>query len=268
MEFCVLTIQEKLVNFPKVYSINLEENKDRKHYMNSQFQEYGIDGTIFTVERYDSIKDRMRVLIRHESVDKAMEFGVPSTVSYLRLMRYWYENTNQEYAIFCEDDISFSSIENWHFTWNDFINSFPEDFDAIQLIRIQSVDSEELLLDENFGYMPRIERGRWFGASGLFTRKYVKRLLDYYTNGFEFKIFIPHPDIKDEIIENVLYLMPDSKVYNFPLVFEEDRIFKTTYLTYDNELPVKRKIQQLSNEYWRTIWARFGDKLTIDKIWS
>jgi hypothetical protein len=262
----MLSIKEKLVNFPKVYCVNVEDAVDRKYYMLSQFHRFGIDGRFFHVERFESIRDRVIVHHKETVIPTIVKLGFPINVSFLRLMKYWYQNTNQDYAIFCEDDISFESIENWSFTWNEFMSKIPNDWDIIQLCRIEPDILNLLVSKPHIFSQPKIYRGRWFGTSAVFRRKHVKKLIEHYFSGDEIKLFVPHPLYDEEIPENVLYFMPDAAIYNFPLLFEEDRMLESTFNLGDKNLNETRTHQQINNKIWRDFWKNNGLNFSIEKI--
>ena len=258
-----MDLKEKLKNFPKIYYPSLGESIDRRRFMQSQCERLGLDGIPFVVDRYETISDRINWTGRPGMPTASL----PSIISYLRMFKQWYDNTNQDYAVFCEDDINFEALSYWNFSWDEFIATFPENWDAIQIIRVEDklyhhVDPS--ILDF------KVKTGRWWCASGIFRRKYVKRLLDHYASGDVYNISVPHPEFYEEGIENVLYLMPNSSVYNFPMVFEEFQTLKSTYNKYHDHgnLEEARKFQTICNIYWKHKWKNEGSNLTLDYIWK
>jgi hypothetical protein len=50
--------------------------------------------------------------------------------------------TNDDFAVFCEDDLSLETVCLWDFTWLDFMNSLPDNWGVIQLCTIRRGDFE------------------------------------------------------------------------------------------------------------------------------
>jgi hypothetical protein len=146
-------------------------------------------------------------------------------VSQINLMRNWYNSCNEPYAIFCEDDISFETVHYWNFTWDEFMENLPEDWECVQLMRMISPWNEHSHSEINIDLRP----GRWWGSHSLMRREYVKRLLDKYCVGvseYNLEIWIGESGVAP-IIENLLF-MEIGKVYNIPLLIEDQR-FNTTF---------------------------------------
>ena len=58
---------------------------------------------------------------------------VGCVTSHLKAIKQWYETTDTPYAIFAEDDVSFDTAFFWKFTWNEFLEKLPYDWDVVQL---------------------------------------------------------------------------------------------------------------------------------------
>jgi predicted GH43/DUF377 family glycosyl hydrolase len=249
----MISIDEKLKNFPKVYFISLVESESRRDFMQKQFDKYNINGNCMLVERFEKIKDTMK----WTGMDYTPGCHLGTITSYLNLLKYWYENTDEQYAIFCDDDISFESIDYWDFTWNDFMNSLPSDWDAIQLLRMDHEWEKKRTLDPE-SFKLKLLRGRWWGASGMLSRNYVKRILDAHFKDGVYNINIPHPIEWHKTIENILYLQPESKVYNFPLLLEAFDPLESTYVVYnqttEQEYSQEKNFHRVSRDLFLNAW--------------
>jgi GR25 family glycosyltransferase involved in LPS biosynthesis len=222
-----LSYSEKLKGFPSVNYTSLRESVDRRAYMQNQFDHYGITKTnVYLTERFEKIANNVQVTgtgLHNPEVPTQMG----TIISHINLLRNWYVSTDEEYAIFCEDDVSFESIKHWNFTWNEFVQNLPESWNGIQLTKVIMPYCDPAG-DPNLSL--KITCGRWWGAHSLFTRPYVKLLLDNVCRGYNSY----HLDLIDingvlyrPIIENLLYLQA-TRVYNFPMLFE-DASFDTTF---------------------------------------
>jgi hypothetical protein len=144
----------KLENFPSVNYISLYESTDRRDFMECQMKYFGIKRVNrYLTERFINLHD---IEITGYYTDTVLHLG--TIVSQLNLMRNWYNSCNDPYAIFCEDDISFESINYWNFTWNEFVENLPNDWGCVQLMRIVSPwhdnAEQELQID--------LRSGRWW----------------------------------------------------------------------------------------------------------
>ena len=156
-----LTIEEKLKNFPSVNYTSLYESVDRRKFMQDQFDRYGITKTnVYLTERFNKISNYVQVtgtgLVMPE-----VHTQLGTIISHINLLRNWYVSTDEEYAIFCEDDVSFESIEHWNFTWDDFVRYIPEGWNGVQLTKVQMpfcnpAGEPNLIL--------KLTRGRWWGS--------------------------------------------------------------------------------------------------------
>jgi len=212
----------KLLNFPSVNYTSLRESVNRRDYMQGQLKYLGIEkSSVYITDRFTELTDiKITGPLIHQI---SSQFGV--TVSHLNLMRNWYNSCNEPYAVFCEDDISFESVNYWNFTWNDFMENLPKDWECVQLMRMVSPwynDSHQLMKID-------LRKGRWWGSNSLMSREYVRRLLEKTCKGFnEYHLEVwagDHAIIP--IIENLLFI-GIGNVYNIPLLIEDFK-FGTIY---------------------------------------
>lgn len=222
-----LSYSQKLKNFPSVNYTSLRESTDRRLYMQRQFDHYGITNTnAYLTERFEKITNHVQVL-GTGLVMPEVHTQMGTIISHVNLLRNWYVSTDEEYAIFCEDDISFGSIQYWNFTWDEFIQRLPEHWNGVQLTKVMMPYCNP---NGDPNITLKLTRGRWWGAHSLFRRSYVKTILDAVCKGYN-SYQLDTIDIGGvaygPIIENLLYLQAGG-VFNFPMLFE-DASFNTTY---------------------------------------
>ena len=252
---------DKIKNIPSVNYTSLIESHERRAFMEYQFKLYGIQKHFcYQVARYDKTKNNF---ILEGPVDGVNCIG--STISHLNMMREWYVNTTEEMAIFCEDDHSFESIKYWNFTWDDFINNLPEDWECVQLARIEHDAVEEY--PNKWGSELKLLPGRWWNAAALMKREYVAKVLQTHTSGFN-KYHFYIDEYNFPLIENVLYL-GKGRVYNIPLFFENHDLtstYKVYWKDYHPNYEQNRNYHKVSTEHFLNLWKTEGIYKTIEDI--
>ena len=249
-----ITMSEKLKNFPSVNFISIEESQDRRNILYEMFEQYKISDV--TPHIYKRYSDEDHKIIEGPLIN---DTGKGVVTSHLKAIREWYESTDEEYTFICEDDFSFDSVKYWNFTWQDFFNSLPQDWNLIQLCLIR----EDMFCFFN----PEVKlRNRcwcdWSACAYLISRKHAENLIkNYYTEDFihlEYKgtdkelrekernsywFLFPH-------VENIVYSSFEGGIYTFPL-FVENVSFKSTWSGRDdNWLNVKSRDEIMN--WWET----------------
>ena len=211
-------MKNKLENFPSVYYVSLEECKDRQENIKKQFAEYGITPTAILSKRFAETDDE----ITGKFLDQMNGGTTGCVISHLKAIRKWYEETDEDYAFFCEDDLSLETIEYWDFTWEEFIEIIPEDACCVQLLVIrknyETFDLRKRYWDD------------WAGTAYIITRDYAKVLVDNYCLS-EKRFHLELPGIRNvltPLVENVLFETLGNVCYTIPL-FVEDIQFNTTF---------------------------------------
>jgi hypothetical protein len=241
-----LTFKEKLKNFPSVNYISLRESVDRRKFMQDQFDRYGITKTnVYLTERFNKISNYVQVtgtgLVMPE-----VHTQMGTIISHINLLRNWYVSTDEEYAIFCEDDVSFESIEHWNFTWDDFVQHLPEGWNGVQLTKVQMPFCNPAG-EPNLAI--KLTCGRWWGAYSLLRRSYVKILLDNVCRGYNSyqldSIYIEGVPY-GPIVENLLYLQLWG-IYNFPMLVENANLGTT----FENKVVITEGANVANDaQYW------------------
>jgi hypothetical protein len=257
----------KLDNFPSTYYTSLRECEDRRVSIESQFNEYGVTNlTAFVVDRFSECKEQYKYSGKYlHSLDDG---GIGAVISHLSNIKDWYTNTTEEYAFFCEDDISLETVQYWSFTWSEFINSLPLDWDCVQLLRINNWNSGH---EEDHELKLRVRNWNDWGATYLIKRSYAKKIVESYCPNDEFTLDIRGADIQP-IIENILYFGM-GKVYTLPL-FVENVSFKTTFqreyvlngITAYDVLNGLKNDHLISYTYQSNLWKECGLTTPIKDI--
>jgi GR25 family glycosyltransferase involved in LPS biosynthesis len=149
-------------------------------------------------------------------------------VSHLKAIRKWYEETDEDYAFFCEDDLSLETVSYWDFKWEEFIVTIPEGACCVQLLVIRKDY-------ETFNLRKRLWDD-WAGTAYIITRNYAKILVENYCRG-ENKFHLELPGSRNVLVpllENVLFETLEDVCYTIPL-FVEDIGFGTTFSPEDDK---------------------------------
>jgi GR25 family glycosyltransferase involved in LPS biosynthesis len=122
----------KLKNIGPIYYLNLDEQPERKEYMESQFKYWGIENYT-RISAYDGRDDDLSDIIKGRYPEMMTSGEIGCVTSHLKAIKYWIETSDSPYAVIMEDDVCLDTVRFWNFTWNDFYSKVPYDWDVIQL---------------------------------------------------------------------------------------------------------------------------------------
>jgi FkbM family methyltransferase len=227
--YYAVEIEDKANNimdeFPSVYCVSLEECQERRHELTFQFNNYGIEPIFLISKRYSESNDKVVGKYLHTLNDGTKG----CCVSHLKMIKEWYNNTDEEYAFFCEDDLSLETIDYWDFTWNEFIEKIPDDAECVQLLTIRNhYDTFEM-------------RSRywddWGATAYILTRNGAKKIIDSYIFEDVYSLEVPNKEIMP-LIENIIFSFVNT--YTIPL-FVENVSFKSTFENQDDDVKEGQK---------------------------
>ena len=118
-----LTGLNKLEGFGPIYVVNMEKSSHRKQYIVEHFSKYSVFDYTF-VNAVDGSKEDINSLLNNpinESIISKNE--ISCTISHLKAIEHWLENSESEYAIIVEDDVSLETVDFWEFSWKNFLDS-------------------------------------------------------------------------------------------------------------------------------------------------
>jgi hypothetical protein len=235
---CLIENQiNKFKNFPKIYCVSLEENFERRNLLLNEFSKYGITEINFSLSKKYPENNH---IIESEYLDNEIIKlrGADCSVSHIKTIDKWIKETDEEYAFFCEDDLSLETASYWNFTWDEFYGKLPEDWECVQLFIISEhfkVESLELI-----GRMWNF----WGATAYIMKRDYAKKIVNNY---YKDNKYVLNPVNEDPIfcywnvevetrtcpiyhklplVENILFT-GIGKVYNCPLFVENVSIEST-----------------------------------------
>ena len=275
--------QEKLNGLPTIHYPSLIEFPERQEFMQRQFNKFGINKTkLLLTDRYEKIKDKYTLTDPHNFLNPERLMCHPGNViSYVSLIKEWYDTSDEECAIFCDDDMDFISIDYWPFSWREFIDALPKNWQCIQLVRIQEWNGHnDVIYGEQVFPSLQIRRRLWndWGTALLITKAYAKKILDrHYVSEYVIDIDIIDDPAKHNgdifylwpLIENVLFrALDDDNVYNFPLLLENNNV--TSFLKHrsktEEDYIISRIPHAVSRDVYEKLWVGSGSTLKLSNL--
>lgn len=169
----------KLEGFPTPIWLNLEADTHRREYMESQFEYWGIENHV-RIEGYDGRSDDVSSYLKGRMPDNMSQNEVGCVLSHLKAIRYFYEETEDKYALILEDDISFDTVKAWSFTWRNFFSLLPYDWDCVQMTTI-CTGNIHVKLHQRF-------INDFSAAAYLITRHHAKKILKHHIRDGKYKL--------------------------------------------------------------------------------
>jgi FkbM family methyltransferase len=269
----------KLYNFPPINFISVDKSEDRRKLLYEKFAKYNM--TNIRPHIFEVYNDEDHNYIG-ESFRQLNGMGRGPTTSHLKAIKDWYFDTEEEYAFFCEDDISFDTVKYWNFTWEEFFNSLPKDWECIQLCWVREND---MFVFSNNGVKLRHRCWcDWSACAYLIKRSHAKKLIsNYYRNGSFNLDFVGNDShvrpqwAKNPVAETIVFSplgnpkdsnVNVSPIYGFPLFVEDVYNCESCLLKYDdlNILNHQRVINEMSYDTIVKWWETEGKNLKIEDI--
>lgn len=240
-----IILENKLSGFPTVTYISLENSVDRQRNLERQFSEYGIVPKSIISKKFAESND----VVTGSYVHTLNDGTKGCAVSHIKAIKEWFDNTKEDCLFVCEDDISLETVLYWDFTWKEFFNSIPSDWDCVQLLAIRK-EFDTFKLRERYW-------DDWAASAYVITRTYAKKIIDnYYKNG-TYHLEIPGTDIQP-LVENLIFSI--GKTYTIPL-FVEDNKFASTFVGDDDDVVEEQKNNhKISNELVLNWWKNKNNR--------
>jgi tetratricopeptide (TPR) repeat protein len=239
----------KLQNFPTTYYMSLEESVDRQKNLTDQFKQYGITPIPVISKRFSKSDDKVTGKYLHQLNDGTKGCAI----SHLKAIKEWYDTTDEDYAFFCEDDLSLETIQYWNFTWEEFMDSLPEDTECVQLLTIRD-EFKTFSIRERYW-------NDWAVTAYILGRDYAKRIIDTYIKDDIFHLEIPNSDVMP-LIENIIFTSL-GKCYTVPLFVENIEFDSTFSKDQDDDVNEGQKNNhKVANEivlnYWKNKMKKYN----------
>ena len=185
----------KLKNFGPVYYLNLDDQPERKEYMEDQFKYWEITN-YERISAYDGRDDDLSHILKGRYPDQMSGGEIGCTTSHLKAMKHFLDTSDAPYAIMMEDDCDLDLVRFWNFTWTDFIAYLPYDYDVVQIAIICTGDLH-VRLHKRFV-------NDFSTACYIINRHHAEKLVRFHCRGEKYKLdngCKPRP-VADDLIYN------------------------------------------------------------------
>jgi len=193
----------KLNYIPPIYYVNLDDQTDRKKYVEDHFKYWGIENYT-RISGYDGREDDLSDIIKGRYPERMTSGEVGCTTSHLKAIKHWYDTSDSQYALIMEDDIDLELVKFWNFSWNEVMANLPYDWDVVQLAII-CTGSIHVKLHRRFV-------NDFSTACYLINRHHAEKLIKFHVRGDKYKLDngAKPRAVADDLIYNsgVTYAMP------------------------------------------------------------
>jgi hypothetical protein len=194
----------KLQGLPAIYWLNLDADTDRRFYMEEQFKYWDVNNHT-RISGYDAREDDASEHLKGRIPDNVSQTELGCCMSHLKAIKHFYEETDDEYCMILEDDVDFSTVKYWNFTWQEFSGLLPYDWDCIQMTAITTGDIHVKL---HLKYV-----NDFSAAAYLISRHHAAKLMKHHIRGDKYKLdngVKPRAVSEDTILET-------GKTYTIPI---------------------------------------------------
>lgn len=200
-----------LDNLPTIRVITLEESLDRRRNFTRQIVKYTNNYKFIPFKRFE----KGNFSIKGDWIQTLHRNSYGSITSHLYNLYDWYHTCEDDYCIVMEDDASFITLNYWKFTFKEFIDALPKEWEAVQLV-FMGEDLQEPTFRNRTWY-------DWCAVAFIMKRTYVKKLIEQHV--ISPTIFTV--TLKDScahlkpIPETIFFDETNKNVYMFPLFVED-----------------------------------------------
>lgn len=237
----------KLKNFGPIYYLNLDDQPERKQYMEDQFRYWEIEDYT-RISAYDGRDDDLGSILKGRYPENVTSGEVGCITSHLKAIKHWYETSDSPYAVIMEDDCNLDLVKYWDFTWTDFYSRLPYDWDVVQLAII-CTGNIYVALHKRFV-------NDFSTACYIITRHHAEKLIRHHIRGDKYKL---DNGIKPRAVA-------DDLVYN------SGNTFSIPLLLYKLELGSSIHPEHIdifhrnSHDGILNFWQQNGANLTIENL--
>jgi hypothetical protein len=249
----------KFKNIPHIFYLNLNQRKDRKHYIENQFKLLGIKNFTrvsadrFSEKTFNLWKDKINCKIKNEVP------RISTLLNQLQTIINWYDSNLSESCIISEDDVNFLTAKYWPFTWDQFFKKLPCNWDCVQLH----------VIGEYFVPMGLSNRTKNNHSAScyLINRRFAYKLKQMHYDLGRFKFYDNYG--YDKTVSEYHYQSADfvpyeiGVTYTFPLFVTKSDFISDSYINSTNFMA--RESDLITFSWWKKLYE---SNYTLDDIFS
>jgi GR25 family glycosyltransferase involved in LPS biosynthesis len=207
----------KLYSFPNAYIINLPTATIAREKISKSFRSYNLNNFTFVdgVDR-ETVYDYLigKTFNAGHTNKESSPSQIAVMMAHINAIEKWLSSSDTEYAIIMEDDASFETVKNWNWSWKEFFDKLPTDFDIVQLALLK-IEPKEY---SRIRFEHRIVRSDYASAAAyLISRSYGIELIQRHKMGDKFVFPATHINsVADEILYDT------QRAYTCPLFIFND----------------------------------------------
>jgi hypothetical protein len=242
----------KLVGIPVPNVINLKECEDRRIYMQNELAKHSITPIFHQYDRYEDsdVRAFCDEMIEPYWIDKG------TTTSHLLTIKKWLETTDEEIGLFMEDDVDFTTVQHWNFTFEEFVERMGTKWGALQL---------GLVHESHPVMVPRKREQQDHGLQCyVLRRKYATKLVKFYFNQGDDTIHYRMPVGAMLSLENAV-LWGFGRIFTFPLFNHNVTQFNSANI-FQKGSQVDASVR--SYHTIRAWWENEGRNMSLDEIFN
>lgn len=246
----------RLRNFPHIYYVNLDNRKDRRIYMEDQFQQWRLEYTRVSSSNYAESK----VQDWSHKIDGKCKnlpvYVVGNAITHLEFMKDWLSTSTDPFLCLMEDDYDLNLIQYWNFNWDYLMNRIPYDWDCLQI----GFESTKFI---PFFLHPKLNHS-YFGPV-ILQRDYVEKILDLHSSGDKWKFLGNIGDSKfNSTAATVDYFIGHTgRTYSIPLITTNDKLTSG-----ENSVTINRIHHTKSRNAYYHWWAKEHKKFSLDEFFT
>ena len=246
----------RLRNFPHIYYVNLDNRKDRRIYMEDQFQQWRLEYTRVSSSNYAESK----VQDWSHKIDGKCKnlpvYVVGNAITHLEFMKDWLSTSTDPFLCLMEDDYDLNLIQYWNFNWDYLMNRIPYDWDCLQI----GFESTKFI---PFFLHPKLNHS-YFGPV-ILQRDYVEKILDLHSSGDKWKFLGNIGDSKfNSTAATVDYFIGHTgRTYSISLITTNDKLTSG-----ENSVTINRIHHTKSRNAYYHWWAKEHKKFSLDEFFT
>lgn len=254
-----MDLENKLKGLPMIYYVNLDHRTDRREWMETQFNHWGIKNyhrvraSKYAVSKYDDWKD----LIVENKILECISL-MSTALNNIETIVNWYDSYSSETCIMMEDDLSLQTIKYWNFDWTYFRNNLPENWECVQLYFCSTYHEDGLSVP--MFLHKRCDSGS--AAAYLINRSYAKKVKDLMYRDGRYKLTFSDNSFHKRYSDT--HIIQDANLFDIGMTYSVPLFSLNINLGGDNQqndnkmFPMDIICSRLIEDWWKNHHHKFS----------